>query len=157
MTDTLHHQGQCLCGAVTVRVTAALRGMDACHCDACRRSTGGGPFLGMAVPKSAVQFGGQDQIGVYRSSAHAERGFCRICGSALFFRMAGDATSDNLSLCPGLLDGDADLTVVSEMFIDAKPDYYALAGDHPRITGAEAAAKLQDFLRTRRDSAGDRP
>jgi hypothetical protein len=34
------------------------------------------------------------------------------------------------------------LKLGKEIFIDEKPDYYALAGDHKRLTGAEAFAEF---------------
>ena len=138
--------GHCLCGAVRVHVADLPSAMEACHCANCRRSTGGGPLLGVAVPKADVTWEGEDHIRVHRSADWAERGFCASCGSTLFFRMAGEAATANISLAPGVLDDMNGLELVSEMFIDQKPDGYDLAGDRPRHTRAQAMQMLQDFL-----------
>ena len=42
----------------------------------------------------------------------------------------------------GALDDTAGITLTSEMFVDEKPEAYALVGDHERITGAQAKALL---------------
>ncbi|MEM9524231.1 MAG: GFA family protein [Pseudomonadota bacterium] len=138
--------GQCLCGAVRVTVRNMPLRMEACHCATCRRWTGGAPYLGVAVARADVLFTGEDDIGIYRSSGWAERGFCRRCGAHLFFRMAGAALTDNLSLCPGILDDVSGIVLTQEMFIDQKPDVYDLTGERPRITRAEALALLDEHL-----------
>ena len=155
MAEQVEHKGQCLCGAVKIRVTAPMHDIDACHCPSCRKTTGGGPFFGIGVPKSAVHIEGAEHIGIYCSTDHAERGFCKCCGSNLFFRMAGVGTSENISLCPGVFEDQAGFEIVSEMFIDTKPDFYALEGDRPRITRAEAHAQLAAFLEARRKTSED--
>ena len=143
--------GQCLCGAVRITLRGRPTTMEACHCASCRKVTGGGPGLGAPVRGEDLTIEGAEHITRYPSSEHAERAFCRVCGSNLFFRLAGDAATGNLSLCPGLLDDMNGVALVEEMFIDAKPDGYALAGEHRRITGAEALQGLSAFLARRRD------
>jgi len=44
----------------------------------------------------------------------------------------------------GALDLPQGLEITEEIFIDEKPDYYDLAGDRPRLTGAEVLAKFQE-------------
>lgn len=149
--------GQCLCGAVTFSAAKLGRDVEACHCTACRRSSGGGPFLGVAASGDAVRFHGVEHIGIYRSSDWAERGFCTICGSNLFFRMAGEAATGNLSLCHGLFDAADGFGLTTEMFIDQKPDCYALAGDRQRITAAEARQMLRAFLAARTEQKDAKP
>lgn len=46
-------------------------------------------------------------------------------------------------LSVGALDDSAPFTLAGEIYIDEKPDFYDLAGDHPRMTGAEFLASLQ--------------
>src|SRR5262245_14653258 len=79
--------GGCLCGAV--RFTAAPRDHDfgACHCGMCRKWTAG-PFLALECGDT-VRIDDAASLGIYRSSEWAERGFCKRCGTPLFYRLVG--------------------------------------------------------------------
>jgi len=100
-----------------------------------------------------VEISGEENVTVYRSSDWAERGFCRVCGTYLFYQMAGEATSPNVSLCPGLF-GKTTFRVASEMFVEEKPDFYDVPGVDERTTGAEAKEMLATFLEKRRPAQG---
>lgn len=127
--------GQCLCGAVHIRANVAERHHEACHCGMCRRWSGG-PFFGTAVP--AVTFEGDENITRYESSEWAERGFCKVCGTHLFYRLKN---LDSYVMSVGLFDDADRFVLVEEIFIDRKPDGYSFAGDHPRLSEAETLAK----------------
>ena len=75
-------EGGCLCGAV--RLTAVLKddAFGACHCDDCRRATGGAyvPWFGASPDKFEVTKG---EITEHESSPGVRRGFCGKCGSSL--------------------------------------------------------------------------
>jgi hypothetical protein len=101
----------------------------------CRRWSGGGPFF--AVRTSAVTFEGEDNLGRFTSSDWAERCFCKMCGSHVAYFLV---PMKAYMLSSGLFDDSFKLSL--EIFIDRKPDGYALAGDHPRWTEAETFAKL---------------
>ena len=129
--------GRCLCGAVSFTAEIAGRGIDVCHCSMCRRWTGG-PLLGLAHD-GAVRFQGAEHIGVYASSDWGERGFCRVCGSSLYWRVRG---TDEYSFCAGALDDQSALALTTEIFIDEKPGYYAFANETRKLTGEEAMASF---------------
>ena len=78
------HSGHCLCGAVSFTSTDVEAKHHACHCEMCRRWAGS-PLL--ATSAAGVVFAGDENIGIYDSSEWAERGFCKICGSNLFYRL----------------------------------------------------------------------
>jgi hypothetical protein len=44
-------------------------------------------------------------------------------------------------LCVGAFDDSSELRLTREIFIDHKPDGYAFAGEHPRLTAAETLAE----------------
>ena len=130
--------GHCLCGAVTVRGTPARPHVEACHCNMCRRWAGS---MGLGIPcGDLVSFGGEEHIARYRSSDWAERGFCKKCGTNLFYRFI---PANNYSLQAGLFDEVEDITLGEQMFVDEKPDYYDFAQDTPVKTGAEAIAEAK--------------
>ena len=127
-------KGRCLCGAITLEVTEHSRELSACHCAMCRRWTGA-VLMGFDAPEAAVRVTGSPRI--FRSSSFAERAFCGECGSHLWFR---DIEGDVLEIMPGLFERDAPLTLVREVFIDAKPAGYAFAGEHVRVDSVDYAA-----------------
>lgn len=130
MTTTTGH---CLCGAVRVTVTDLSPEMHACHCENCRRQ--GMIGFSVAVPEANLSLTGEDAVGIYASSDWGSRGFCKTCGSNLWFRATGAGSPYYLS--PGLLDDLSGLTLVDEIFIDKKPAAYDFAGPTQRLTGTQ--------------------
>jgi hypothetical protein len=99
----------------------------------------GGPFVSVGGTPETV-FEGQDAIGVYSSSDWAERGFCKRCGSSLFYRMKECDGSYYLPV--GLLDDVEGVTLVDEIFIDQKPSLYSFAEKTNQMTETEVFAKF---------------
>ncbi len=84
----IFHEGGCRCGAVRYRVSGAHTYAGICHCDDCRRATGGAyvPWFGCKPGQLEVTGG---RIAEWQSSPGIWRGFCGACGSPLSFRGAG--------------------------------------------------------------------
>ena len=76
---------------------------------------------------------------VFGSSEWADRGFCNKCGTILFYRLK---EKDEYEMNTGTFDDSSSFKMIGEIFIDQKPDGYDFAGDHPRLTEAEALAKF---------------
>lgn len=127
--------GQCLCGKVTFS-TPAVSEVGICHCEMCRRWSGG-PSIA-AHFKSKPEIEGEEFIAWYSSSDWAERGFCSQCGSNLFYRLKGGAP--DFVVCAGAYDDQSGFKVTAQIFIEEKPDYYDFAGDIPSMTGEEVFA-----------------
>lgn len=123
--------GQCLCGAVSIRSGRRDR-MDVCHCGMCRRWSGS-PMLAVHCGPD-IEISGLDSVTVYSSSDWAERGFCRQCGTHLFYRIKG---SSQYSVPAGFFQSGAHFAMGRQIFIDRKPDYYAFANQTPVMTEAE--------------------
>jgi hypothetical protein len=103
----------------------------------CRR-WGGGPSFSTDV--GTVTFSGEENIQRYSSSAWAERGFCKQCGSGLFYRLK---ETNHYILNMGSFDDQQFFEIGSEIYVDDKPAGYGFAGVHPRLTGEEFLASLQ--------------
>lgn len=136
MSEVLQSSGQCLCGAVTVHVELEGARFDACHCGMCRR-WGGGPLLAVGAG-SGARFEGEKNIQVYSSSDWAERGFCRHCGTHLFYRLKGEG---HYAFPVGLIEGDVPWTFSEQIFIDEKPSWYEFANETNNMTAAEVFEK----------------
>jgi hypothetical protein len=135
MTDT--RTGRCLCGAVRIEADLKDHAYGACHCSICRRWSGGAPTLALEATVRVLE--GEERIVAYRSSDWAERTFCSVCGTNLWYRVTSSDPGE-VALGVGALDDGDGLTLGSEIFIDEKPAGYAFAGDRQRMTGAEVMA-----------------
>ena len=111
--------------------------MHACHCSMCRRWSAG-PFLYLAVEPSSLQIAGGEAVGRYRSSAEAERGFCRICGSTMFWRALDGRSAD---ISAQFVDKAGRFPFATEIFMDDKPDNYAFANATEKFAGDELSAR----------------
>lgn len=135
MTETHNISGACLCGAVQVKADNVTPSVGACHCSQCRAWVSS-PMQTVDCG-SDVTFEGEEFIGIYDSSDWAERGFCRQCGAALFYRLKQNG---QLFMAAGLF-GDLDGFVFDhEVFIDEKPAFYAFANQTKQLTGKEVFA-----------------
>jgi hypothetical protein len=129
MTETqTTHSGGCLCGGVRYRISGALRGVIACHCSQCRRTSG--HYAAMtSAPSANMAMTSSDSLVWYRSSDTAERGFCSRCGGNLFWKQAG---RDAISITAGTLDTPTNLSVEEHIFVADKSDYYTIDDGAPR-------------------------
>lgn len=126
-------EGHCLCGAVSYKATAVSHDVNVCHCGMCRRWTGG-PLMYFDV-EGAPAIEGAESIGVYRSSDTGERGFCKRCGSVLFWKVAGE---DRYTFTAGSLDAPSGLILTKEIFIEDKPAFYEFANPTEKLRGSDA-------------------
>ncbi len=116
--------GSSLCGAVKYEVTGPLRPVLACHCIQCRKQTGN--YLTATSAKvSDFAFTARRGLKWYRSSPRAERGFCKECGSVLFWK--GDG-ADEISISAGSIDGPTGLELDGHIYCAFKGDYYEISG-----------------------------
>ena len=130
--------GRCLCGAVTVTVTAPMTEISACHCDNCRR-WGGGVQFGIAVPANAVTFAGP--VKEHLSSRIAKRAWCDTCGSALYLRDVEGPGAGEYELCPGLFDNAGGARLVRAVYADRAVGRIELAGALDRVTRQDYEAE----------------
>ena len=123
--------GSCLCGAVSYTVSAPLEDVHACHCTQCRKQSGHYVAAGSA-PRSALSIEGSAAITWFASSPNIRRGFCRTCGSHLFWEQDG---SESVSINIGALDGETELRLTHHIFCADKGDYYELNDGLPQHDG----------------------
>jgi len=136
MNSSRTYQGACLCGAVRISATAK-RDVSVCHCSMCRK-WGGGPLFA-AECEGDVTIEGEEHVSIFSSSEWAERGFCKQCGTHLFYRLKKHT---HYAIPVGLFDDGDQWKLVEQVFIDEKPGFYSFAEDTRNLTGAEAFAQF---------------
>ena len=136
--------GQCLCGAVSFSARDVGNKFGACHCDMCRRWTGSA-LLGVTIKDKNIVWRGEEHIAQFQSTFWAKRGWCKNCGTNLFFKVTlqGDH-SDDTEIPLGLFDDPSGFTMTNEIYIDHKPDSFAYVGSENRklMTRADCVEKF---------------
>jgi hypothetical protein len=105
-----------------------LRGVIYCHCSQCRKQTGH-HYAATNVPDGNIVIEGSESVSWYRSSPEAQRGFCRTCGSALFWKRDG---SDYVSVLAGSFEQPSGLEGAEHIFVADKGDYYEITDTLPQ-------------------------
>lgn len=125
--------GGCHCGAVRYTVTGPMRDVIYCHCTQCRKQTG--HFVAATrVADDALAITGSDELTWYAASPDARRGFCRHCGSLLFWKREA---SDMTSIMAGSMDLPTGLVASHHIFVAHKGDYYEIADGLPVFGGRD--------------------
>ena len=122
------HHGSCLCGAVSFSISAALNDPVACHCKQCRQQSGH-YFAAAHAPEADVVFANDEGLAWYRASDSASRGFCRTCGSSLFWR---SDKGGEIAIALGALDEPTGLKLGRHVWVRSKGDYYRIGDGLPQ-------------------------
>ncbi len=126
--------GSCLCGAVTFTIPP-VTGVMACHCKMCRRQTTS-HLATVTLTWPEVVFDQQRGLTWYQSSPSARRGFCRNCGSVLFWQAA-----ESTAVSAGALDEEATLRLAAHIYAADKAIYEDISDSAPCF----AADQPDDF------------
>ena len=127
--------GKCLCGSVTFVATPENSEVGICHCSMCRKQNAG-PYLAIGCGDSLTITSDAD-LGIYNSSEWGQRGFCKKCGSSLFWRTT-DGSMNVVSV--DAFDNLGEVVLHHEIFIDEKPGYYNFSEETQKMTGAQVMA-----------------
>jgi hypothetical protein len=78
-------RGSCLCGGVRFEVAEAPDALRFCHCESCKKLSGGAATANLRVQSSAIRIlDGEELLQTYRPEEGSAKTFCRTCGSNLF-------------------------------------------------------------------------
>ena len=91
-----------------------------------------------------LNFKNEANIGRYSHSSWAERGFCKKCGTNLFYRMK---KSNHYFLMLGLIDDEISLNFDEQQFIDEKPNHFSSKNTTKVISKQEMKIMLDDYLK----------
>jgi hypothetical protein len=136
--------GGCQCGAVRYALYAEPVRGNICHCGMCRKASGNyfAAFTGVKLQDFAWTKG---EPGVFRSSVLAERGFCRDCGTPLFFRYV---ETNRIAVTVGSLDDPAAAGLPEKQYgVESRlPAFFALASLPEQTTDEALPAEWRDKL-----------
>ena len=125
--------GGCLCGAVRYRARRPLRPAIACHCTQCRKTSGHYVSATCAWRENFV-LTNDEGLEWYGSSEHAQRGFCRKCGSSVLWSAH---ERDTITIMCGTIDGDTGIETVAHICVADKGDYYEINPSEPQYAGTD--------------------
>lgn len=130
--------GGCQCGAVRYHSDVMLDNAHLCHCRMCQKATGNLFAALVAAPNSALRWT-RGKPAVFKSSAHVERGFCRKCGTPLFYNALDN---DRINLTIGSLDRPEKFRPKSQMGAEARLSWFSDIATLPDdgVTGAGGGA-----------------
>lgn len=118
--------GSCYCGKIKFDVWDFNPTYSLCHCTECRKWTGSF-YACIAAKNGNYKIHGAENITWFLKSADSEQGFCKNCGSAIFWRKNPDAGF--LDIAIGFLDNFEQLTAKRHIFSQSKPHFYNFSDD----------------------------
>ncbi|MEZ5894458.1 MAG: GFA family protein [Parvularculaceae bacterium] len=113
--------GGCQCGAVRYHTDVMLDNAHLCHCRMCQKAMGNIFAALVATPNEALTWT-RGKPAVFKSSAHAERGFCKKCGTPLFYN---SLDNDRINLTIGSLDHPEKFPPRNQVGVEARVAWFA--------------------------------
>lgn len=113
-------RGRCLCGLVAYESVGPVSHASHCYCTMCQKQHGAASGTYANVDRAGFRFErGEEMVTEYASSEHGRRGFCRVCGSTLYWR--SEQAPDRIALTLGTMEPEYDGPVERELHTDTKP------------------------------------
>ena len=126
--------GSCFCGTITFSADLPSKWCAHCHCSMCRKAHGAGYVTWTGFEQDRVNIGsGTDQLAWYDSSPGAQRGFCRKCGSTMFFR--SERWADELHIALGCIDDEIDRQPQANVFFDRHVEWMPIDKSLKQVDG----------------------
>jgi hypothetical protein len=135
------YTGGCHCGAVKYKATGPLRDIVICHCGECQRLNGSAGWHSRAM-NDRLSVTEDRGLAWYQITDRARRGYCRECGSPLFWQID---EQDSTGIVAGSLDDASDIEPIGHIFVRDKAPYYAIDDDLPRFEQSSDGALQGDF------------
>ncbi|GGE73254.1 GFA family protein [Sphingomonas prati] len=136
--------GGCQCGRVRYAARIDSDAAYLCHCGMCRRATGGVSIAFRNIARADVTWT-TEEPDRYRSSAIAQRGFCRTCGTPLTFEYPD---SDMMDLTIGSFDDPARFVPDQNVSIETILPAWLDCSHLPGTTLADHASTRDRWLAT---------
>ncbi len=127
-------KGCCFCGAVRFTASLPSKWCAHCHCSMCRKTHGAGYVTWVGFESGQVKITDTGtQLNWFDSSAGAQRGFCKKCGSSLFFR--SERWAGELHVALGSMDDGIDRRPQANVFFDRHVDWMPIDATLKQVDG----------------------
>ena len=112
--------GGCQCGAVRYRLKTPPHEVSVCFCRMCQKAAGSyfGAFASSRIGEVEWTRG---QPAIFNSSEVAERGFCRDCGTPLFYDGRG---AGHINVTLGSLDDPDDIRPIAQSGVESRVVFF---------------------------------
>ncbi|SKB35789.1 GFA family protein [Sphingopyxis flava] len=127
--------GGCQCGAVRYHAIAVLDTSHICHCRMCQKAVGNYFAALVGIPRDALAWT-RGKPATFKSSDPVERGFCRDCGTPLYYDFLG---ADYLSVTTGSLDEPARFPPRRQYGVEARLPWFDSLATLPGDSATEDA------------------
>ncbi len=135
--------GACLCGEIQFSIELPALFCAHCHCTMCRRAHGAGYVTWFGVEKSRLSLAaGRDHLAWYDSSDHGRRGYCRSCGSSLFFESSHRAQTVDIVLAS--MSEDIGRSPEFHVYFDQRVDWVPLDDDLKKLGGTTGIDPIEN-------------
>ncbi len=131
-----------MCGSVRYELAGPLRDVVHCHCSMCQRLHGMSGAHSKAL-KAHIHVTEDRGLAWYASSDRARRGFCKICGSSLFW---DPFEQDATGILAGSLDQPTGLKTIGHIFVGEKGDFHTIGDEAPQFEGSSHGELKGDAL-----------
>ena len=88
---------------------------------------------------ASVVIEGEEYVQIFESSDWAERGFCKVCGTHLFYR---HKEPRQYVLPVGLFRAADSFVFQKEIHVDSKPEFYFFGNEVEKLTEEEVEAQF---------------
>lgn len=138
------YSGGCQCGAVRFHATQLHDNPHVCYCRMCQKAAGNFHAALVGIRHEHLTWT-RGTPSTFHSSEHVARGFCKDCGTPLFFRYLG---GERLSMTIGAFDTPHLIPILYQMGLEGKhPALSLIPGAEPLGTteqaeGEEATAAI---------------
>jgi hypothetical protein len=105
-----------------------LRPIINCHCVQCRKQSGH-YWAATFAPTAQINITRKRSLTWFQSSDYVRKGFCRLCGSSLFWMLEG---RDGLSISGGAFDAPLPVKHEKHIFVAEKACYYDITDGLPQ-------------------------
>jgi hypothetical protein len=121
-------EGSCLCGGVRFQVTEPFVMVSQCHCEFCKRISGGYGTVSGRVRSDAIRIlEGQELLRSYAPEGGSAKTFCSTCGSNLFG--GGWPESDAASVRLSAIDSPLDSKPSKHIYVRSVASWETLPDD----------------------------
>ena len=129
-------RGSCLCGGVRFEIDRAVGPFEICHCQRCRKVSGGAGMPAVGVNTAEFRFlSGHELVDAYTApdlyrppAYHAT--FCKRCGSPV---PEPEPEGDFMEIAAGLFDDDLGLRPDKHIFVEHVPDWDTITDGLPQF------------------------